>query len=134
MKRIFPLVLSLLASALPSWSAPGDEDQQMAILQSPHSLAEKDAACSRLKWIGTARCVPALAALLTDEQLSHSARYALESMSGPEAEAALLQALVKASGSNQIGVINSLAVRRDTVAVPAVGKLLSGADTNAACA
>ncbi|HEV7923819.1 MAG TPA: HEAT repeat domain-containing protein [Verrucomicrobiae bacterium] len=138
MKRVFPLVLSLLASALTSWSAPdtaaGDEDQQVAILQSEHSLAEKDAACARLKWIGTARCVPALAALLTDEQLSHSARYALESMPGPEAEAALLQALAKTSGSNQIGVINSLAVGQDTVAVPALGKLLSGANTNVACA
>ncbi len=105
---------------------PDDEDQQLGVLQSDHSLAEKDAACARLKWIGTARCVPALAALLIDEQLSHSARYALESMPGPEAESALLHALAKTSGSNQIGVTNLLAVRRDTVAVPAVGKLLSG--------
>jgi HEAT repeat protein len=137
MKRVFTLVLALWALALPAWSAPdaaGDEDQQLAILQSDHSLAEKDAACARLKWIGTLRCVPALAALLTDEQLSHSARYALESMPGPEAEAALLQALAKSSGSNQIGVINSLAVRQDTVAAPALAKLLSGADTKAACA
>jgi len=134
MKRVFPLVVCLLALALPSWSAPDDEDQQVAILQSEHSLTEKDAACARLKWIGTARCVPALAALLTDEQLSHSARYALESMPGPEAEAALLQALAKTSGSNQIGVINSLAVRQDAVAAPALGKLLSAADANAACA
>jgi HEAT repeat protein len=138
MKRVFPLMLSLWAVALPTWSAPdadaGDQDQQIAILQSEHSLAEKDAACARLKWIGTARSVPVLAALLTDEQLSHSARYALESMPGPEAEAALLQALAKMSGSNQIGVINSLAVRRDTNAAPALGGLLSEADTNAACA
>ena len=134
MKRSCLLVVSLLALTLPSWSVPDDEDQQLAVLQSEHSLAEKDAACARLKWIGTARCVPTLASLLTDDQLSHSARYALESMPGPEAEAALLQALAKTSGSNQIGVINSLAVRRDTVAVPAVGKLLSGADTNVACA
>jgi hypothetical protein len=34
-------------------------------------------------------------------------------MPGPEAEAALLQALAKTSGSNQVGIINSLAVRRD---------------------
>jgi hypothetical protein len=42
-----------------------EQDQQIAILQSDRSLAEKDAACARLKWIGTAHCVPALAALLT---------------------------------------------------------------------
>jgi HEAT repeat protein len=111
----------------------GDEDQQIAILQSDHSLAEKDAACARLKWIGTARCVPALAPLLTTDQLSHSARYALESMPGPEAETALLQALGKTSGSNQVGLINSLAARRDAAAVPALGKLLSDSDTNSAC-
>jgi hypothetical protein len=64
-------------------------------------------------------------------KLSHSARYALESMPGPEAEAALLQALAKTSGSNQVGIIDSLAARRDTAAVPALGKLLSDADTNA---
>src|SRR5580692_1377299 len=137
MKLVLTIFLCGCACALPSWAEPaaiaGDEVQLMAILQSDHSLAEKDAACARLKWIGTARCVPMLAALLTDDQLSHSARYALESMPGPEAETALLQALAKTSGSNQIGVINSLAVRQDTVAVPALRKLLYGADVNAAC-
>jgi HEAT repeat protein len=138
MKRFFPLVLSLWAVALTSWpaqgAADGDEDQQIATLQSDHSLAEKDAACARLKWIGTPHCVPALAPLLTSDQLSHSARYALESMPGLEAEAALLEALGKTSGSNQVGIINSLAVRRDAAAVPALGKLLSDPDTNSACA
>jgi HEAT repeat protein len=138
MKRIFPLALSLLAVALlprPALGAdPVEQDQQIAILQSGHSLAERDAACARLKWIGNARCVAALAALLTDEQLSHSARYALESMPGPEAEAALLAALAKTSGSNRVGIINSLAVRLDIAAAPALGKLLSEADTNATCA
>jgi HEAT repeat protein len=136
MKRFFSLALSLLAVAFRPCPALGADDaeqnQQIAILQSGRSLAEKDAACARLKWIGDTRCVPALAALLTDEALSHSARYALESMPGPEAEAALLQALGKTSGSNQIGVINSLAVRRDTEAAPALGRLLSDTDTNAA--
>jgi HEAT repeat protein len=96
-------------------------------------LTEKDAACARLKWIGTARCVPVLANLLTNEPLSHSARYALESMPGTEAEKALLQALDKTSGSNQVGVINSVGVRGDPAAVPALGALLSASDTNAAC-
>jgi HEAT repeat protein len=136
MKRFFALTLSLLAFALRLCPAQGadaaEQDQQIAILQSAHSLAEKDAACARLKWIGNARCVPALAALLSDDQLSHSARYALESMPGPEAETALLQALAKTSGSNQIGIINSLAVRRDTEAAPALGRLLSDMDSNTA--
>ena len=138
MKRFLSATIAVLAFALMTpvtLGADGDEqDQQIAILQSSHTLAEKDAACARLKWIGTARCVPALSTLLTDRDLSHSARYALESMPGAEAETALLQALAKASGSNQVGLINSLAVRQDPEAVEALGKLLSDADANAACA
>jgi HEAT repeat protein len=109
-----------------------EQDQQIAILQSNRSPAEKDAACARLKWIGDARCVPALAPLLTTNQLSHSARYALESMPGPEAEAALL------AGAGQNIRLQSdrhhqfAGVRRDAVAVPALGNLLSDPDTNAA--
>jgi HEAT repeat protein len=132
------LLLSFCALALPSWpalgAADGDEDQQIAILQSNHSLAEKDAACARLKTIGTARCVPVLAALLAGDELSHCARYALESMPGPEAEGALIVALAKTSGSNQVGIINSLAARGDATAAADLGKLLSNADTNTACA
>ncbi len=138
MKRVLTLVLWQWVCALPLWAGPatidGDEEQLIAILQSDHSLTEKDAACARLKWIGTARCVPALANLLTNEQLSHSARYALESMPGTEVETALLEALAKTSGSHQVGVINSLGVRGDMAAVPALGALLSATDTNAACA
>ena len=138
MKPFFVFLLSLAALALPqrpaSAAGAGEQEQLVAILRSDHSLQEKDQACSRLKWIGDARCVPALAALLTDDQLSHSARYALESMSVPEAETALLQALPKTSGSNRIGLVNSLAVRRDAAAAPALAALLSGTDTNAAAA
>jgi HEAT repeat protein len=138
MKRFILLAFAFSALVFLPRAATGadapEQDQQIAILQSDRSLAEKDAACARLKWIGNASCVPALAQLLTDDQLSHSARYALESMPGPAAETALLQALGKTSGSNQIGIIDSLAVRRDPSAVPALGRLLSGTEINAACA
>jgi HEAT repeat protein len=138
MKMVFIFIVVCCACAQAAWAGPatidGEEEQLIAILQSDHSLTDKDAACARLKWIGTARCVPALANLLTNEQLSHSARYALESMPGTEAEQALLQALGKTSASNQVGVINSLGVRGDMAAVPALGASLSATDTNAACA
>jgi hypothetical protein len=60
--------------------AETNEQQLIQVLQSKAALMDKDAACVQLKRIGTARSVPALAALLTDEQLSQSARYALEAM------------------------------------------------------
>jgi HEAT repeat protein len=101
------------------------EDQLIQIVQSDASPHEKDAACARLKRVGTAACVPALAALLADEQLSHSARYALESMASPEAGAALVRALDSTAGLTRVGIIDSLAVRREAQAVPALTKLLA---------
>lgn len=121
--------LGLSAAGFSLYAAELDEEsQQIARLQSSRSLQEKDAACVRLKRVGTSRSVPALAALLTDEQLSHSARYALESMPWPEASQALQDALDKTSGLTQAGLINSLGNRRETAAVPALAKRLANAD------
>jgi len=111
-----------------------DESQLDAILKSDRSPGEKDAACSQLKRVATAQSVPILADLLTDPQLSHSARYALESMSAPEAGQALLDALDKTSGSNQVGMVSSLAARRQVDAVSKIAGLLSNADTITAAA
>src|SRR5512140_1271871 len=94
-------VRGMLVPGFPSPAAPAgtnEEQQLIQVLQSDAGPAEKDAACARLKWIGTARCVPALAALLPDEPLSHSARYALESLKAPAAGQALRWALDRTSG------------------------------------
>ena len=104
--------------------ASGDELLLIALLQSGATLQQKDAACARLKRIGTEQCIPALSALLADEQLSHSARYALESMPSPQAGAALVHALETTSGLTRVGIINSIAVRREAQAVAALAKLL----------
>jgi len=88
--------------------------------------------CRRLRTIGTARSVPPLAALLTDEALSHMARFALGYMQAPEALAALRQALGKTSGKVQVGIIGSLGARRDAEAVPALVKLVGGKDAQVA--
>src|ERR1017187_9182810 len=116
MKRLlcFTVAVGLLFPALPFTvlsALPGEEQQLIGVLQSNPSAAEKDAACARLKRIGTDLSVPALAALLTDEQLSHSARYALESMPSSKAGQALTEALSKTSGQTKVGLINSLGFR-----------------------
>src|ERR1017187_1365378 len=102
MKRFLTTTVALSFLVLASQFATrgqdaNEEPQLIGVLQSDHSLQEKDAACARLKRIGTARSVPALTELLADAQLSHSARYALESMAVPEAGSALRQALPKTS-------------------------------------
>ncbi len=131
------LILVLVASCFqsPLIAADTNEEQQLiGVLQSNSSLQQKDAACARLKHIGTARSVPALALLLTDENLSHSARYALESMPAAEAGAALIMALTKTSGLLQVGLINSLGFRRETAAVPSLEQLLRDPEAASAMA
>ena len=133
MKRflLLALAITLLVPGLPvsARAAESNEEQQLiAVLQSDASLTKKDAACARLKRIGTDQSVPALAALLTDEQLSHSARYALESMPSAKAGEVLADALAKTSGLTKIGIINSLGFRGEERAVPALAKLLADQD------
>jgi HEAT repeat protein len=134
----FPLIMWALllgpASAV-SRAAQTNETQLLEILQSgSSSLRQKADACAQLKLAGTERSVEPLAALLTDEQLSHSARHALESMQTPKAGKALRDALSRTSGLLKVGVINSLAIRHDTAAVRDLGKLLSDPDQTIAVA
>jgi HEAT repeat protein len=99
-----------------------------AVLKTGASRAAKDFVCRKLKIIGTAESVPALAPLLLDKDLSHMARYALESNSAPEAAAALREALPKLSGAQKIGTIGSLGKRRDAASAAALTPLLADAD------
>ena len=124
------LALALLLS-VPAGSFAAElpsETQLITVLQSRASWLEKNAACWELKRVGTVRCIPALAALLTDERLSHTARYALESLPSPEAGAALLQALGKTTGPVRVGLIQSLGVRKEPAAVPALSPWLTQPD------
>jgi HEAT repeat protein len=115
-------------------ASPGEEQKLIAVLGSSASLKEKDAACARLKRIGTVSSIPALASLLTDKDLSHSARYALEPMSAPEAGKAMIDALGKTTGGIRIGIITSLAARGEKRAVPQLVQLLKANDSATACA
>ncbi|MBL9207553.1 MAG: hypothetical protein JNN01_20900 [Opitutaceae bacterium] len=81
------------------------------------------ALCELLGLIGSARSVPALAALLLAPATVESGRAALESIPGPEAVSALRDALPRLSGNARIGLIGSLARRRDTLAMPALTAL-----------
>ena len=105
-----------------------DEKELITILKSDASVSAKCTACQQLRIYGSAESIPVLAALLTEENLSHAARYALEGMPYPEAGAALRSALDKTTGLNKAGVIDSLGWRRDTATVPLIVPLLS--DTN----
>jgi HEAT repeat protein len=135
LRQLAVAVFVAFALQAPLHAANSSEEQRLiAVLQSGASPAEKDAACVRLKLIGTSTCIPALASLLTDEQLSHSARYALEPMPLPEAGQALVDALAKTKGLTEAGIIYSLGVRGELQAVPALTKCLKNSDPMVASA
>ncbi len=96
-----------------------------AVLSSSASRAAKDYACRKLSIIGTAASVPVAAALLSDADNSHMARYALQRIGGPEARSALRRALETVKGDLALGMISSLADLADAGSVPQLAKLLT---------
>ena len=103
------------------------------ILKDPGaSVFQKGKACHRLAQVGARESVPLLAALLTDQQLSHYARFGLEAIPDPSVDDALRAALPKVKGPLLVGVVNSIAARKDAKAVYALTKLLYGADPDVA--
>ena len=108
------------------------ETKLAAVLKTDAPRAAKDYVCRKLSLIGTADSVPALAALLPDNKLSHMGRYALERMPCPEAAKAMREALPNLSGILKVGVINSLGVRRDAESVAALVALLGDSDPEVA--
>jgi HEAT repeat protein len=99
-----------------------------AALASEISRDAKDVVCRLLMVVGTAEAVPALAALLAKEELSHMARYALERIPDPAAAQALREAIPQLAGKLRAGVIGSLGVRKDADSVAALSPLLGDAD------
>lgn len=110
-----------------------DSPQLVDMLKDPKSTEfQKAKACMRLAMVGTKDAVPVLAALLTDEKLSHYARFALAPIPDPSVDDALRGALRKTKGKLLVGVIDSIGQRKDAKAVEPLTKLLYGADVEAA--
>jgi len=88
----------------------------------------KAKACQRLAVVGGPSAVPALAELLDDQKLAHYARTALEPMPSGAADQALREALGRLSGGLLVGVINSIGVRRDPMALAGLAQLRQSDD------
>ncbi len=101
------------------------EEKLVGALTSGISRSAVDYVCRRLRIVGTARSVEALAALLPDENTSHIARYALERIPNEQALAAIRDALPKVDSKLKSGMIGSLGTRRDAKSIPAIAKCLS---------
>lgn len=107
---------------------PREAELCARILSADTDVTTKADACRELARIGTPRCLPALAPLLTNAGLSHMALYALEPMPGPEVDELLRASLAHAQGRVLAGLLTTLGVRRDPAAVPQIATRLTHAD------
>jgi HEAT repeat protein len=103
------------------------------LLKDPQATVfQKAKSCQRLAVVGNRDAVPALAALLKDEKLGVYARFGLQPIDDPAVDDALRNALAEAKGGPQVGILNSIAHRGDTKAVPALAKLIYNTDSEVA--
>jgi HEAT repeat protein len=96
--------------------------------------AAKQYICLQLRQVGSRAEVPLLTRLLADPRVSQMARYALESIPGEESIAALRDAMNTLHGDSLIGVINSVAARKDVRSVAKLKELAGGKDSKVASA
>ena len=100
----------------------------VAVLASSATREEKVNACRRLAAVGGQESIAPLAALLADAELAHAAQMALEAIPDPAAGEALRTALPNLTGLPLVGAMQSLAARREAVAVSDLGRYLNDAD------
>jgi len=123
-----PIDQAIIATAGDAGARKDLETRLLAVLTSGASRSAKDFVCRKLRTVGTAQSVPALAKLLPDKDMSHMARFALERIPAVEAGAALRDAVPKVGGKLKVGVIGSIGVRGDAGSASALAPLLGDSD------
>lgn len=99
------------------------------LLKNPGApVFDKAKACQRLAVVGTKDAIPALVALLPDENLNLYARFGLEGIPDPAVDAAFREAAPKLGGRQLVGVLGSIGQRKDTQAVGLLKGYLGNAD------
>ena len=138
---VIPLLLTAMlaprtpvpAGGFTPFAEAKDQPALIAVLKNADATQkEKADACRELAHVGTKDAIPALAALLTDEKLSHMARYGLETIPGPAVDDLLRDMLGKVKGRLLTGMIGSLGVRRDPKSVEPIARFLADADLDVA--
>lgn len=121
--------------SLPATGYRQIEARLLDVLARPQaSFAAKQFVCRMLRRVGSGRCVPALAEMLGDAELSHMARFALQHLPAPEAGAALRAAVTRLEGDLRVGAIGSLGLRGDRLAIDLLASHLQSDDHDAALA
>ena len=125
---LLPIDEAVVASLNNAAARKALEQRLLTPFKSKLSVAAKEYVCRKLGLIGSSAAVATLAPLLTDPELAHAARSALETMPDLEAAKALRDSVPHAKGPFKIGLLNSLGARRDVGSVPALTALLDDAD------
>lgn len=117
---------------------PGAEAERMMFCETVRGLLAGPAPASikgfflrQLRLAGCPKAVPAVSALLLNEELCEYAAQTLVTIGGDEARAALRQALAKAQGKCRLTIIQNLGVLRDAQAAPELMKVTTDADREA---
>ena len=113
---------------------PGNlETRLLAVLDKSPSDPACDYIFSKLALIGTLKSLPILAKAATIEVASATAaRTALGNLTAPEATRALASLLPQSSPTAKVALLNSLGIRRDPEAAPAIAKLLAADESSPA--
>ena len=135
---LFAMLCAVLVSPAGAFAGPAVADEKenvlLAVLRSDAPPSEKALACKNLAIYGSDHAVPELAKLLPNPQLSSWARIALEAIPGEASSAALRDAADVLTGRLQVGMINSIGVRRDPQAVDSLADKLQAGDVQVASA
>ena len=110
-----------------------NENTLLEILDQPGTENEilflKMLACKRIATHGTKAAIPTLVKMLDDPKTAHFARYAMEPIEGEEIDQALWDATKTLKGNLLIGVIDSIAYRRNPKAEPVLADLIVKEDS-----
>lgn len=130
----FTVAVSAALAQEPTPLVTQGQDQLIAVLKSSDASRKAKAdACRELAVIGGREAVPVLVGLLSNPEMNHMARYALETIPDPAVSDALRDQLGKLKGLPLVGVIGSVGVRKDPKAVEPLAALLSDSDLEVAC-
>ena len=112
----------------------GEQEEHIAVLESDAPLSEKARSCEELARVGGRDAVAPLAKLLGDPRLGDYARLTLQFIADDSVDEVFREALRELEGRLLIGVINSIGIRGDVEAVPALQRLVRDEESLAAVA
>lgn len=124
----------VLASAYTSEKKNMLETKLIEILSGDATFASKQFASRQLRVIGSEKSLPILTEMLRNEKTADLATYALENINGNKVDEILLETIPLVNKKTKLGIINTLAVRKNPSSVKGLSNLMEGSDIDVAIA